>query len=54
MICIIIFNTNNFWGYLFSLLQGISGFKNCHQLQKLYLYHNQISDIENLESLVNL
>ncbi|CAB1335268.1 unnamed protein product [Coregonus sp. 'balchen'] len=27
---------------------------NCHQLQKLYIYDNQISKIENLESLVNL
>ncbi len=35
-------------------LQGISGLHNCLQLEKLYLYDNQICGIKNLELQINL
>lgn len=34
--------------------QGISGLQNCLQLQKLYLYDNEICEMTNLELQVNL
>lgn len=42
---------NVFFVYFF---QGISGLQNCVQLEKLYLYDNQICEIKNLELQVNL
>lgn len=36
------------------LLQEIAGLQNCLQLEKLYLYDNQIYEITNLEMQSNL
>ncbi|TNN84206.1 Leucine-rich repeat-containing protein 9 [Liparis tanakae] len=36
------------------MLQGVSGLQNCLQLEKLYLYDNQICEIKNLELQINL
>uniref|UniRef100_A0A3B5LPI9 Leucine rich repeat containing 9 n=1 Tax=Xiphophorus couchianus TaxID=32473 RepID=A0A3B5LPI9_9TELE len=37
-----------------SLLQEISGLQKCNQLERLYLYDNQIQEIKNLELQVNV
>lgn len=37
-----------------SFLQEISGLQTCNQLERLYLYDNQIQEIKNLELQVNL
>lgn len=42
------------FNFIFSQLQEISGFQNCLQLEKLYLYDNQICEINNLELQINI